>query len=480
MRWALCLLMCLLMSMPLNAKPPWPAANSSPPAGWTGPVFQPNFDFPTEPPRAERHPWHDIDFRARPEAFLNAVLSYILEGMNTTTWDGRRNTVRQWYHAPWMHEGYKGREFIHGLTRERSSQTGELGPGQTKCYQNWAVAIANPAGAYTYGQVWGNVSALPDPRKSLFMRGTVFAKLLFTQAPASEVPLLKGSPEWEANIHDPSNVYPKGGADPCPNNRGRRFPQKVRLLQFDVAVRHDSSEVETGWIFGTFVYDGRIAGDIPWAKLKPVGLVWGNDPELTDAAAAAGAKPKESIVLSDFGLGRHFGRGGRMNGPIDSQHSACLSCHSTAQYQSIARMIPTAGASEKDVLCWFRNLPHGTAFGFGADSGHACGSSPATGVVSTDTSLQLAVGLKNYAHATGAHLPTGAEAVSANMRDVEAQRAAGALENWRQLSVDQRARALERAAIDRGLLTQPIHRGDPDLTSDHIKNSEGGTQGPDG
>ncbi len=469
MRRVLCLLMCFLMSMPLNAKSPWPAANSAPPVGWTGPVFQPNFDFPAKPPQAERHPWDEINFRTDPKAFLKAVLSYILEGMGTTTRDGRTNTVRQWYHAPWMHEGFKGREFIHGLTRERSSQTGELGPGQTKCYQNWAVAIANPAGGYTYGQVWGDGTALPDPRKSLFMRGTVFAKLLFTQATASDVPLLTGAPEWEANIHDPSNLYPKDGVDACPNNRGRRFPQKVRLLQFDVAVRHASSELETGWVSGTFIYDGRISGDDPWAKLKSVGLMWGHDPQLTDAVAAAGAKPKESIVLPDFGFGRHFGCAGRMNGPIDSQQSACLSFHGTAQYQSIARMIPSAKALEKDVLCWFRKLRHGTAFGYGADKDHACGTIPATGVVSTDTSLQIAIGLKNYTHATGAHLPTALEAVPSEMRDVEARRAAEALENWYRLSARQRSSVLERAVIDRGLLIKPISRGDPERQIDRFK-----------
>ncbi len=472
MRCLLCLVMSLVFATLLHAKSPWPASNDASPTGWTGPIFHPNFDFPATPPVVGSLPWDGVDFRADPEAYLKAVLSYILEGMDTTTWDGRTNTVRQWYHAPWMHEGFNGREFIHGLTRERSSRAGELGAGQTKCYQNWAVAITNPAGGYIYGQVWGNGTALPDPRNSLFGRGTVFAKLLFTQAPASEVPLLEGAPEWEANIHDPTDVYPPNSADPCPSNRGRRFPQKVRLLQFDVAVRHDTGEVEKGWVYSTFVYDGRIAGDDAWAKLKPVGLMWGNDPALTDSAAASGAEPKESIVLSDFGLGRHFGRGGRMNGPLDNQKSACLSCHGTAQYQSIAQIVPPDDAPEKDVLCWFRNLPHGTAFGYGADKDHACGAFPATGVVSTDTSLQIAGGLKNYTHATGAHLPTAPETLPSEMRDVEARRAAEALDNWRTLSVVRRSWILERTVMDRGVLIMPIHRGDPDLGGDRSATGE--------
>ena len=168
MRCVFCLLMSLVFAAPLYAKSPWPASNGTPPANWAGAVFHPNFEFPTTPAAVQRLPWDGVDFRADPEVYLKAVLSYILEGMDTTTWDGRTNTVRQWYHAPWMHEGFNGREFIHGLTRERSSRKGELGAGQTRCYQNWSVAIANPAGGYAYGQVWGNGTALPDPRNSLF------------------------------------------------------------------------------------------------------------------------------------------------------------------------------------------------------------------------------------------------------------------------------------------------------------------------
>jgi len=465
MRCALPICFFFLLSTTVLAQSPWPASNDTIPANWSGNVFSPNFDFPTSPPAAEHLPWSGIDFRTDPVAYMKTVLSYVLEGMDKSIWDGKANAVRQWYHAPWMHEGYNGREFIHGLTRERSSRSGDLGAGQTKCYQNWAVSITNPIGGYTYGQVWGNGLALPDARKSQFSPGTVFAKLLFTQAPASEVPFLAGAPEWEANINDPIDLFPASGADPCPSNRSTRFPQKVRLLQFDIAVRHDATEAATGWVYGTFAYDGRTAGTDAWAKLKPVGLMWGNDPTLTDSAAAGGVKPTQSIVLTDLGLGRPFGRGGRMNGPADNPESACLSCHAAAQYQSIARLIPPRTASENDVLCWFRNLPRGTAFGYGPDDGeHTCGDVPSTGAVSLDTSLQIAVGLRNYVQATGAQLPTSAETVPSAMNVIESQRAAKALRNWQTLSVVWRAQILERSFTDRGILTVPIHRGDPDLT----------------
>jgi hypothetical protein len=170
----------------------------------------------------------------------------------------------------------------------------------------------------------------------------------------------------------------------------------LRLLQLDVAVR-DVRAIKSGWIFGTFVYDGRLAGADPWAKLKPVGLMWGNDPALSDADAAQGKKPIESVVLSDFGLGRAFGRGGRMNGPVDNPVSACLSCHMTAQWPNPAAVTPPSGAAWDRVSCWFRNLGPTTPFGLAPSNTVACGTLPSPASVSLDFSLQLAVGLRNYA-----------------------------------------------------------------------------------
>src|SRR3954451_12490106 len=85
---------------------------------------------------------------------MEAVLAYVLEGQDTATWRVQDNPIRPWFHAPWMGPGGSGREFISGMTRERNSRPGELGPGQAKCRQNWAVSFYNPAGGYTLGRVW--------------------------------------------------------------------------------------------------------------------------------------------------------------------------------------------------------------------------------------------------------------------------------------------------------------------------------------
>ena len=82
------------------------------------------------------YPWLAIDFRAQPAAYLKAVFDYVLEGNGEVDWVVQNNRVRTWYHTPWMHNGPKGREFVRGLTRERTtprpatSGAGELGPLQ--------------------------------------------------------------------------------------------------------------------------------------------------------------------------------------------------------------------------------------------------------------------------------------------------------------------------------------------------------------
>ena len=149
---------------------------------------------------------------------MQAVLAYVYEGNLQPdiedSFDPRLNTRRAWYHAPWQDFGLNGREPIHGMTRERTSHPGELGPLQTHVWNNFAVGMYNAAGATALGRVWADHGA-PRPDLSRMPEGTVAAKLLFTTAPESEVPYLKGAPTWnayvfaDANQGDPEPSAPK-------------------------------------------------------------------------------------------------------------------------------------------------------------------------------------------------------------------------------------------------------------------------------
>jgi hypothetical protein len=295
--------------------------------------------------------------------------------------------------VPWLGPGPNGREFIHGLTRARDFAPGELGPAQTACRQNWALAFYNEPGGAVLGKIWGHGGRDPDLSALPFSGGTVAVKLVFTEATAADDPKLAGAPEIEANIHrdaTPGDAACAAAVD----DKGRpaaRSPRMLRLIQVDLAAREARASYKTGWVFGSFLYDGRLPGSDAWAKLVPAGLMWGNDPELSDAAVAAGATPRQSIV---FDAGRGFGRGGRMNGIVDERSSACSSCHMAAQWPTVARM--TAPADWGQGRCWFRNLDARYPFGFAPGSGGCSDASALKKVRPLDFSLQLAIGLRNW------------------------------------------------------------------------------------
>jgi hypothetical protein len=365
-------------------------AHNLPPTGWTGPVFRLKQDYPATRPPAGNQPWKQFSFKTQQNEYLRAVLGYALEGNREVDFDVNKNTTRGWYHAPWMHAGDAGREFIHGLTRERPSRPQELHPNQNGQWQNWAVSVYNPRGGHTIGRVWRNPNS-PDPNVAKFATGAVSVKLIFTEAPVSEVPYLAGSIEWQADINRANNANPR---------------PTLRLLQMDVAVRDSRATSTTGWVFGTFVFDGNAPGATPWDKLVPVGVMWGNDPTLIGTATLL----RETKLNTELQIPQHLGFEKRLNGPIDNPRSSCTSCHSTAQIQpdlsrTARAAIPTANATLQTLRLYFRNIKSGQPFDAGAGG--------AGGAISLDYSLQLQNGIANWAQANPGGPPPAARRVAA-------------------------------------------------------------------
>jgi len=267
----------------------FPDANMAPTANWTGPVFHLSQQYPQTPPVADTYPWQKIDFRTHAKEYLRTVLKYCVEGNDEVDWEVQKNPVRTWYHAPWLHWGRNGREFIHGLTYERVSQPLELAPLQTMQFQNWAVGLYNAPGGYIIGQVWADTNN-PNPKTANFPEGTVSIKLLFTQASAAQVPYLANSKEWQAYIYDSVNIPT--------NPQARRIVTTLHLLQIDIAVRDSRSP--TGWVFGTFAYNGFSSGKTVWNRMIPVGLMWGNDPDVVNNAVKNPSRLKETIINDDL------------------------------------------------------------------------------------------------------------------------------------------------------------------------------------
>lgn len=370
--------LALLFASPVFAGV-FPDVGYAAPQNWNGKQFVLSQNYPQAEPPAESYPWTSIDFKTQPKEYLNSIIRYCFEGFlkEGEFLQPQENTKRPWYHAPWLHYGSNGREFVNGLTNERSSRPSELSEGQTESYRNVAVGLYNDRGAFTIGQVWKNPTA-PNAAAAKFPEGTVSFKLLFTAAPETIAPWLAGSPTWTADL-DRSN------------NSAKIAATKVRLLQVDVAVKDQRSSCG-GWVFGTFHYDNSIPGDSPWQKLRPLTVLWGNDPTVTPSS---GTKPVESWVDAESPIVKFranppagltpppppvLGWAGRGNGPVDNPISSCLSCHSTAQNPGTP-MIPPSSVSEQTRLRWFRNLKPGQPFNSNATT--------------LDFSLQLAVGINN-------------------------------------------------------------------------------------
>ncbi|AZC18465.1 hypothetical protein [Pseudomonas sp. CMR5c] len=358
------------------------------------PCFAISNQYPTSPPApATDFPWSHTDYKTDPAKYMAQVLAYVVEGNTGVDWELQKNPIRRWYHAPWMHAK---REPVHGLTMERGSRLHELGPDQTRRTNNWAVGFYNDIGGSSFGKVWQD-KARPTTTQVVFPVGTVTAKLLFTDATDSEAPYLKGNNlQWQADITN------------------KRKPQNLRLLQMDIAVKGQADATHSGWVFGTFVFNGARGAANYWDNLIPVGLEWGNSTKFTYADYQAGKRPGESWVnpeakamFANRAPDDQMGYLGRMNGPVDSPLSSCMSCHSRAMdtnggpgpdfnpktddnclkvveldNQQTYERLPTCKVNEQAVRLFYRNLKSDEPF--------------IPGFNSLDYSLQMALGVANW------------------------------------------------------------------------------------
>ncbi len=344
-------------------------------AHWSGHVFHLSQNYPATVNR-DVEPWLQYDPRTQTEKYLRAVLDYVFDGNlradAEASFDPARNRRRAWYNAPWQDVGISGREFIHGLTRERVSRPYELAPQQTRQWSSYAVGFYNALGGMTLGRIWKDRGA-PNAAAAVFPAGTVATKLLFTTATEAWVPYLKGAPRWRAYVYADPN-------EPDPTAASPRAVLELPLVQIDVAVKDPRVADETGWVFGTFVYGGGPGGrsGSGWRNVATVGGMWGNDPNFSGTGSPAQTSIKQTWINPAVHM-PHLGYQGRLSGPVDYPTSSCLSCHSTGEAPAGVMLPP----EQADVAKWFRNLRSGEPFDPGRQS--------------TDYSLQTAVGINNFA-----------------------------------------------------------------------------------
>lgn len=286
-----------------------------------------------------------------------------------------------WYPAPRMLFGpaanaFGIREASRGMTLERTVQPPEL--GSVNAFKNYAVSFYDARGGRTFARVWSTeIAGVDNPKldKTTFAEGAFVFKVLFSAARPAD---------FGQDILDGSlavDILPRDGEGTATS---------VRLLQVDIAVK-DQRAGPTGWYFATYAYDKSVSGQSPWRKMVPVGLMWGNDPDVTGPGVGT---LDESWInpAAPLYARNHLGVAGRLNGPVDNPSSACMSCHSTAQAPNVAALIPPAsGPCAPKAMEWFRNLPGSQAFGRFSVVNGACVTSLQANVnlVAAEYSLQL-------------------------------------------------------------------------------------------
>jgi len=378
------------------------------------PVFRLKADFPTKKPKT-LPAFLSIDFKKEPLKYIEAVRDYAFEG-NLPDWDPYKNDVRGWYHIPWLHptttgpNAYPpngGTEGFRGLIKEAPISAGQLGPnllGVPGDYSVYAITLVNDMAGYAMGRMWKDPEN-PDPRvldkrfpDGGFPHGTVFAKLLFTDAPKGidKVDYLENPLQWKAYITE--NFWLSS----------TRTVGTVNLLQMDIAVRDPRADRSPtnpqgmGWVFGTFCYNGQLNNSNKFMNLVPVGLMWGNDPDIRvnktspfpPTKTVVNKDLKETVIFESKNLPpQHLGWNGRLNGPADLNTVSCLSCHITAQYPQATALVPDGAAPDGgkepppqggtvEWMHWFQNIDSATSM------------DPQT--YSTDFSFQVAIALQNF------------------------------------------------------------------------------------
>lgn len=398
-----------------------------PPGDYKGRVFKLSQDYPTQLPPMENYPWLKIPFKdggpVNPRAYLQALLDYGLDGNIEVDFYVENNKKRKWYAIPWMDwntevasdwPGTDGREFVHGLTHEFDSSGNTLSTLQKDFVDTWSGAYYNDRAAFGIGQVYCNPDdpkpgALnPDPTGLNNMaNGSYVIKLLFSTVTEQQLPVAKGALEWTA--HAFVNESPRWRNE-GPISRYERTLKTVRLIQIDVSVRDERST--TGWLMGTFGYDGTAKGATPWKRMVPLGLQWGNSPKVPFAETCSGPNgPCDRKKLTEQWINEtaakelatpplsfnHLGFAGRLAGPVDNPKASCMGCHQTAGFPSVAilpefspngSVLKLDGERQPQTEQSFRMMYYGNVASGAVFSDMQ--------LYSSDYSLQLSMSLQNF------------------------------------------------------------------------------------
>ncbi len=355
------------------------------------PYWQGLFEFkPTEKPKdldLELSPWlkTDFDFRGtrveklditnRDHALIFAQMmqEYVYEGWfnkeNESNPDQqfKENSERTWCSTPWMVDGPKGREAVHGLTKEfpifpglvykasqdgktfvevKGSTEGERFKAIAKQPVSWGTAFFNRPVCDLYEEIFGSTSQRkvnPDFNihlSKLNPNGFVSFKLLFNTMR-----------NWETGYEPWQGAYTWNAHLSTEKSDNERKLRKVPHIQMDISFKDSrlqgtSAQVDN-WVMLTYVYDPdyndaslNVAYLDPRLRhMKPVGVQFGFGQ--AESIIFENAIPHHKV--GETFVENPHDQAALLNGPADNPRSSCLGCHGAAGLDSYIKT--TLGAN---------------------------------------------------------------------------------------------------------------------------------------
>lgn len=377
-----------------------------------GRLFKLSQEYPEQLPSLDK-PLKKIlhtDFKKNWKSYALQVRDYVLAGnipplvkSNDEAFFVEDNPVRHWFHPPWLHWGGDGSEGFHGLQRDAKVIPHLLSNSQHTPGRIYSVSLYNERGGYVVGQVWPKNQTGFDlsyfKQGKVFPDGTVMVALAFTTAKPQEVSFLSKPIQWQAYTlcEDTPGCHS--------HDLSKRVVSTVSLIQMDVMVKDSRAKDTGGWVFTAFLYNGERKQANPWHNLTPIGLAWGNDPQVkvSQYHEKLSSHPvnhhlKTTIINQDGELpDMRLGFGGRFNGMFNGSKNAhlvsCASCHTASQFPTLSHfsgmtsspqvLAPKPGLiAGENWMHWFQDLKEHETLD--------------KGTVSTDKSMLILKGIYGY------------------------------------------------------------------------------------
>lgn len=329
--------------------------------------FSPMFKFgKAAKPKDRQEPWLgknlDVRKKADSEKVAKILQRYVYEGwFDSDKTKGktdseshfRANNERTWCHTPWLNVTEKGREAIHGLTKEFPIRTTSVYTVPEDIEKNedavtWGIAFFNKKVCDGYVKFFDQQDMIRQMRdnapKFVGGDGAVSFKLLFNAMPDWRRHMagqwtgangLEAYNWWTHVSHARQDDKVKNGDESI------RQLMNVAHVQLDISLSDSrllgTSSVLKHWLMTTYYFDPSYNNefladmDIPEAlkHMRPVGLQFGLNAGESHIFEGSHNNHRPGKANGGDGTELPYAET-RLNGPVDNIEGSCLGCHAAS------------------------------------------------------------------------------------------------------------------------------------------------------